>query len=469
VLLAAGLRVEYFADTVPTPMVAFAAKHLGAVAAVVITASHNPPAYNGYKVYAPNAAQIIPPVDGLIAAAIDAVGPAADIPREPDALSGSVPSATVVDDWLFDVYAGEVDEVRPDLPPDRDLRIVYTPLHGVGLPYVRNLLHRAGYLDLHPVAEQAEPDGRFPTVEFPNPEEPGALDLATGLAEELEADIIVANDPDADRLAISLRRSDGAWRPLTGNQIGLLLADYLLEHAPEGPTPLVISSIVSSPMLASIADHHGALFKQTLTGFKWIANAAMDLEVADTISFVCGYEEALGYTVGPVVRDKDGISAALVFADLAMAAKTSGTSVLERLAGLYRRHGLWVSRQKSIVRGGPEGKAEIDAGVVGLGDAPPVELGGFSVSAMTDYRVGAEDRPRWLPAQDLIALELDAPGHSGGGRVLMRPSGTEPKLKIYVDLRTDLDAGASVADAEAALTDRAVGVADALAAHVGLG
>jgi phosphomannomutase len=463
VLAAAGIPVQFFEEPVPTPLVAYAARLVGARAAVVITASHNPPRDNGYKVYDRNGAQIIPPVDGEIAAAIDAVGGAAAVPRIEDATKGASTLVGTVPEDTFGHYLGELDAIRTPPLEGRDLAIVYTPMHGVGGKFVTVALQRAGYEQLLAVAEQYEPDGRFPTVAFPNPEEPGALDLSVALAEDTGADVILANDPDTDRLAVALPLPDGSWRPLSGNQIGLLLADYVLEHT-DVSHPIVINSIVSSPMLAAVASSRGAVFAQTLTGFKWIWNAALDLEAAGEGTFVFGYEEALGYSVGPAVRDKDGISAALVFADLAAACRMNGITVWDRLETMYRRDGLWVSTQKSVVRPGTEGAAEIATAMEQLAAAPPEVIGDSHVAEVIDFQVGAEDRPRYLPTASLVALQLD-----DGGRVLVRPSGTEPKLKIYVDLRRQVGADQALAEVEAAALADAESLARLTAASLGLG
>ncbi len=464
VLVAAGIPVRFFAEPVPTPMVAHAARELSASAAIVITASHNPPEYNGYKVYAANAAQIVSPVDQEIAARIAAVASASEVPLVEGAMSGAHPRAEPVPDSFFDRYLAEVDALRPRIERDQQLAIVYTPMHGVGWRYVKRTFERSGYPNVHVVAGQAEPDGHFPTVNFPNPEEPGALDLAMRLAEQTKADLIVANDPDADRLAVCIPSATGRYRQLTGNQVGLLLADFLLEHALRSPRPLVASSIVSSPMLGAIAAAHGARFEQTLTGFKWIWNAALDLEAQEGVRFAFGYEEALGYSVGRIVRDKDGVSAALVLADLAAHEKTRGRGLGDRLEGLYRKHGLWVSVQKSITRPGSDGLAEIERAMQRLEAAPPKSVGSTAVSRVTNFRAGAESRPRWLPATPLVSLELE-----GGGRVLVRPSGTEPKLKIYVDLCVPLrDAERlSVREEEALAEARAL--ADEVLVQIGFG
>jgi len=334
-------------------------------------------------------------------------------------------------------------------------------MHGVGGAYVTRALREFGYENILPVAEQYEPDGHFPTVAFPNPEEPGALDLANTLAAGEGADLIIANDPDTDRLAVSVKRSDG-WRPLTGNQIGVLLADYLL-CGTKVEKPLVLNSIVSSPMLAGIAAAHGARFETTLTGFKWIWNAALDIAAESGEEFVFGYEEALGYSVGPAVRDKDGVSAAVIFADLAAACRNRGESVLDYLARLYTEHGMWVSTQKSIVRPGSEGAAQIADAMVRLADSAPTEVAGIDVVGTIDYRVGAESRPRYLAATPLVELDL-----GDRGRVLVRPSGTEPKLKIYVDLVAARDGSIPAEEQERGLVAEADEVAVAVADGLGL-
>ncbi|HJR92239.1 MAG TPA: phospho-sugar mutase [Acidimicrobiia bacterium] len=461
VLVAAGHEVRYFTEPVPTPLVAFTARRLRAAAAVVVTASHNPPADNGYKVYDSNGAQIIPPVDSQIASAIAAVGPAVAVPRTEEAMSGASPAAVAIDaDEAYVAYRAEVDAVRTRAAGS-DIAVAYTPIHGVGWRVVERLFRDAGYKRLRVVEAQRDPDGSFPTVAFPNPEEPGAMDLVMELGDRIDADLVIANDPDADRLAVALPEEDGSWRLLTGNQIGVLMADWLLEHWDEEDRPLVINSIVSSPMLATIAEARGARFEQTLTGFKWIANAAMDLEAAGEGRFCCGYEEALGYSVGQVVRDKDGMSAALVFCDMAATLMEEGSDVGARLEDLYRRSGLWVSTQLSAVRPGSEGLAEIEAVMQGLGSKVPDELAGRSVVSSTDYRRGADDRPRWLAATPLVALDLE-----GGGRVLIRPSGTEPKLKIYVDLPGD--AGDDPRTAEEEIISEAESIAKEAAVFLGL-
>ena len=454
VLAAAGIAVRFFPDVMPTPLVAFAAKHLDAPAAVVITASHNPPADNGYKVYDGNAAQIIPPTDVEIAAAIAKVGSAAEVPRIEDAFAGGSDLVIPMPEDIVDVYEAELNAARPN-PQMSDLEIVYTPLHGVGGDTLARVFDSANHNGLVPVPEQVQPDGAFPTVAFPNPEEPGALDLALELAAEIDADLVLANDPDADRLASALPEA-GKWRLLSGNELGALLGDYVLRYWRHPESPIVVNSIVSSPMLGRIAGRRGAVHEATLTGFKWIINAGLALEDRGAGRFAFGYEEALGYSIGQTVRDKDGIGAALVMADLAAEESAAGRTVLDRLHDLWDEVGLWVSAQHSIVRAGPEGQAALLAAVDRLGSGPPAEVQGIEVTGITDYRVGHEGRPMWLGEQDLIEMSL-----GDTGRVLVRPSGTEPKLKIYVDLSAPVDSN------HAAAHQRLLAGAKAMAEAVG--
>ncbi|MTV24303.1 phospho-sugar mutase [Nitriliruptoraceae bacterium ZYF776] len=461
VLAAAGLTVRWFPTPTPTPLVAYAQKALDAAAAVVVTASHNPPEDNGYKVYAEGAAQIVPPTDAAIAAAIDAVCPARDVPVADVVADERV---APVDAAVVDRFLQELAASRPvvDADVDRDLRIVYTPLHGVAGALVQRAFGEAGYHDVHVVPTQAEPDGTFPTVRFPNPEEPGALDAALALAAEVDADLIVANDPDGDRLAVAVPDGAGGFVPLNGNRIGVLLGSYLLE---EGDTAraLVVRSVVSTPMFDEVAAARDARVESTLTGFKWICRAALELEVSDQRSFVYGFEEALGSSVGTVVRDKDGIGAAVAFADLTAVLRASGRSVLDRLHELSVQHGAWYSTQVSVVRPGAAGQAEIADAMERLRTERPDHLGGRRVAEVTDYREGADLRPAWLGTTAMVEFALE-----GGGRAMIRPSGTEPKCKVYVDLRGELAPDGDLAAVEATLSAEAEAVAVDLLTAVGL-
>lgn len=456
VLTAAGFTVRYFAAPTPTPLVAYAGLTMGACASIVITASHNPPADNGYKVYAGTGVQIISPADVEIAQHIDAIGPANEVPRS--ARPFDDPAATPIGDELFDDYLRGVSSVLPGIAGDRGLSIVYSAMHGVGGRFVLEALRRFGFHKVNPVARQFAPDGTFPTVAFPNPEEPGALDLAHELAQAIDADLVLANDPDTDRLAASVPDPGGVWRPLTGNQIGCLLAEFLLANRHETDGGFVVNSIVSSPLLAKIAEAHGIASAQSLTGFKWIWNAALDLAADGKGSLVLGYEEALGYSVGSTVRDKDGISAAVAFAVMAAVAAAREKSVLDLVGELYQRYGVWVSTQVSIRIDTPDGPEKIASAMEALRADPPATIGGRGVVAITDFSVGADDRPPYLGETNLIELSL-----GDAGRVLARPSGTEPKLKIYVDLAGAYPESGDWLGSEAALLTEAGSVGEELA------
>ena len=464
VLAAAGFTVHRFATPRPTPLCAFAQRDLGAAAAVVVTASHNPPDDNGYKVYVEGAAQIVPPTDVAIAAAIDAVGPAAEVATVGPEELAAHPAVRTLGEDVVGRYLAALPAARPTPPPAAaavPLRIAYTPLHGVGRDLVLAALADAGHTDVHVAPSQAEPDGAFPTVAFPNPEEPGALDAVLALAAEVGADLVLANDPDADRLAVAVPDGADGFTVLSGNRIGVLLAEHCLAGRADavrasGRTPLEVSSIVSTPMVAAVAAAHGARSEVTLTGFKWICAAARALE-PEGFELVHGFEEALGTAVGTVVADKDGISAAVAFADLARGLAAEGRSVLDLLADLHRRHGLWVSGQRSVTHVGAEGRGRIAAAMTRLGEAPPTELAGAVVRSVTDYRIGVDRRPPWLGHHDLVAFALDE------GRVMVRPSGTEPKAKVYVDVRADVGPDADAA-ALAAAEERLVARVGELAA-----
>jgi phosphomannomutase len=452
VLAGAGVVAHLFPDLCTTPQTAFATAHLGAAAGIMVTASHNPPEYNGYKVYWENGAQIIPPLDRGIAEAIEQAPPANLVARMPLEQARAEGLVREVRDEVTREYLDRVAALSIRADGREGFRIAYTPMHGVGARTALAAFERAGFRDVVCVPEQVEPDGEFPTVRFPNPEEPGALELAFALATRERASLVIANDPDADRLAVAVPSRDArGWVQLTGNQVGILLACYLLEEHPSPPADrLVVTTVVSSPMLGAIAGRLGVRYAETLTGFKWIANKAMQIERATGSSFVFGYEEALGYTAGTVVRDKDGVSAAALFAELAAHHRAAGRSVLDALERIYRRHGLYLSRQRSVVHKGLDGAAEIRAAMSRLRDEPPRRIGSLEVEATRDYERGVR-RTRHggstgldMPASNVLAFELE-----GGSRVIARPSGTEPKIKFYFDVCERVDAIEPFAQAEA--------------------
>jgi phosphomannomutase len=448
VLAGAGIPVHLFPEPVPTPLCAFAVKDLGAAAGVMITASHNPPGDNGYKVYWENGAQIVPPHDTGISQAIDAVGSIANIPLlDADDEDGDflreVPTA-VTERYLDGLLALRI---HPEVP--LDLTVIYTPMHGVGLATASRAFEKAGLARFRPVPAQAAPDPDFPTVPFPNPEEPGAMDLALALAAETKADLVLANDPDADRLAVAVPAAGGAYRQLTGNEIGVLLADYLLTEGPSVRDPFVVTTVVSTALLSRMAQAHGAHYAETLTGFKWIATAAMEMKASRGYAFLIGFEEALGYSVGELVRDKDGIGAALLFAELCAFQKAQGRTVYDALDAIHARYGFHRTAQKSIVLPGSEGRARIDAAMDALRQSPPDAVGEVPVVTRSDVREGKRinvlsgvETPVDLPRSNVLVFEL-----KDGSRILARPSGTEPKIKFYFEVVEPVPEGGSTEDA----------------------
>ena len=462
VFAAAGVKVHWFDDVVPTPLTAFAVTRLGAAGGVMVTASHNPADYNGYKVYGPNGAQIIPPRDETIAAAIALAPPANAVLRSSFDEARASGLVVTIDDDVTQAYLDGViallraREVRPPL------RITYTPLHGVGYALAARAFAAAGFSAVISVPEQTRPDPAFPTVRFPNPEERGALDLAILHARRTGADLVLANDPDADRLAVAVKDSRGAFVQLSGNQVGVLLGHYVISQDPQRDARAVITTIVSSPMLGEMARELGVHYEETFTGFKWIATRAIELE-KEGVRFVFGYEEALGYSVGDLVRDKDGVSAAVLFAELAAVCRAQGTSVLAYLADLYRRFGYYASVQRSVVLEGTVGAAKIAAMMSHLRAHPPSSVAGRVVEERRDYASGDAVRADGavtklaLPASNVVSYWL-----GGGTRIVIRPSGTEPKLKYYIDHREvvaveePLTAAEKRSDAAIAAVDAAV-------------
>jgi phosphomannomutase len=406
VMVGAGLRAVLLPRPLPTPLLAYAIRALGCVAGVMVTASHNPPQDNGYKVYLGDGSQIVPPADAEISARIDAVGPLAGVRR---AGGWTRLGEEVVEAYLSDV-GGLVDG------GPRDLTTVYTPLHGVGGETVAVVMQRAGFSAPHVATAQAEPDPDFPTVAFPNPEEPGAMDLAMALAAEVGADVVVANDPDADRCAVAVPDAHG-WRMLRGDEVGALLGDHLLRSGTRG---VYANSIVSSTLLGKLAAAHGQPHRETLTGFKWIGRVE---------GLAYGYEEALGYCVAPgLVRDKDGVSALLLVVDLAARLKAEGRTLTDRLDDLAREHGLHATDQLSVR---VTDLSLITAAMERLRSAPPATLGGLKVERVDDLAEGSAD----LPPTDGLRFRL-----AEDARVIVRPSGTEPKIKCYLEVVVPVDA-----------------------------
>lgn len=450
VLAGAGIRAHLFRDMAPTPLTAYAIGALGAAAGVVITASHNPPEYNGYKVYWYDGALIIPPHDNGIASAIETIGPAKDIHRLEEREARQQGLLVDIPEWLLERYLDDVASLSLDDRGREDLPIVYTAMHGVGDTFARAALARYGFDEVWSVPEQQKPDGDFPTVSFPNPEEAGALDLALALARKKGARLVLANDPDADRLAVAIPRSDGGYRQLSGNEVGVLLGEYFLRaDTTDDSNRLVVTTVVSSPMLGEIAGELGVQYAEVLTGFKWIVTTAKALENKDGALFAFGYEEALGYTIGRVTPDKDGISAAAIFAELTSVAAAEGRTIDDELERLSRAYGLFVSAQRSVVRHGAQGAAKIAETMNLLRSSPPKKIGAARVTAVRDFlsqeqQSGGSGGTPALPPANVISFNLE-----GDGRVVARPSGTEPKIKFYFDLRETVGDAELYADARA--------------------
>jgi phosphomannomutase len=458
VLTALGIRCMLFANTEPTPLLAFTTKVRNAAAGIMVTASHNPPEYNGYKVYWGNGAQIVSPIDMRIAHAMTEAPRACDIATKALEQAKAEGLLVLLGPTEEQLYLEGVRRLRPTARrahPARELgAIVYTAMHGVGAKLVLNALEAAGfYGGIHSVPEQEQPDPEFPTVTFPNPEEPGALDLAFALATQKRAALILANDPDADRLAVAAPKH-GAFVQLTGNQVGVLLGSYCMQHANKSEhSRLLIASCVSSPMLGVIAKARGFDYEETLTGFKWIANRAIErANEAPPATFVFGYEEALGYSVGELVRDKDGVSAAVVFAELADELAHKGKTVWDALEALYREFGYFFSAQVNVTKKGSLGAKELSAMMDRLRQAPPTAIGGLAVTGSIDMRARTQTRhgvtePFSLPASNVLVFHLE-----GGSRVIARPSGTEPKVKFYFDICEPFAASMAATEANAIAT-----------------
>ncbi|MFI8102482.1 phospho-sugar mutase [Streptomyces sp. NPDC086023] len=441
VMTGAGLRAAVLPRPLPTPVLAYAIRHLGAVAGVEVTASHNPPRDNGYKVYLGDGSQIVSPADAEIAEQIAAVGALASVPRPDNGWQQ-------LGDEVLEAYLARTDAVLTPGSP-RGVRTVYTAMHGVGKDVVLAAFDRAGFPAPVLVEEQAEPDPAFPTVAFPNPEEPGAMDLAFATAARVNPDIVIANDPDADRCAVAVPddAAEGGWRMLRGDEVGALLAAHLVHKGAQGT---FAESIVSSSLLGRIADAAGLPYEETLTGFKWISRVE---------GLRYGYEEALGYCVDPEgVRDKDGVTAALLVAELASVLKEQGRTLTDLLDDLAMEHGLHATDQLSVR---VQDLSVIADAMRALRERPPVSLAGLRVVSAEDLSEGAGK----LPPTDGLRYHLDG---TYKARVIVRPSGTEPKLKCYLEVVVPVADAADLAPARVRGAEVLAGIKKDLAAAAGI-
>lgn len=435
VLCGLGIKVYLTQKIAATPLVAFGVLQLGAAAGIVVTASHNPPQYNGYKVYWGNGAQIIPPHDSGIAACIEkAANEQIKLLPLDDALNGG--HLQILSDDFYQAYRDGVHQssVLQNHTQPEQVSLAYTAMHGVGNEMALDVLKDAGFTKVYSVAAQAQPNGDFPTVNFPNPEEKGAMDMVIAEAKKHNAMLACANDPDADRFAVAVRKLDDDYQMLTGDQVGVLFGHYLLTHAPDNQR-LTCTTIVSSSLLSKVAASLNATCRTTLTGFKWLTNVGM-VEQTDDNRFLFAYEEALGYTLGTMVWDKDGLSALVGFAQLTAELASKGQTIWDRLESIYQQHGFHLNSQVSIAL-----KPTTPNIGAYLRDNPPRSIAGHKVVSTDDINLGKRlfadgtEEEINLPVSDVLIYHLE-----NNSRVIVRPSGTEPKIKCYYEVVETMNA-----------------------------
>ena len=443
VLVKHGIKVYVFEDLRPTPELSYAVRHLHTFAGIMITASHNPAAYNGYKVYGEDGGQM-PPKD---ADALTEFVRQVENPIAVDVATKEELEQSALFEWIGEaVDAAYLEEIKsvsvnPSLLSDtKDLSVVYTPLHGTGLMLTKRALDQAGFTGLQVVSEQAVPDGDFTTVKSPNPEEAGAFEYAIRLGEETKADVLLATDPDADRMGAAVRQPDGTYQVITGNQIAAILLDYLLfAHQKVGTLPAnaaAVKSIVSSELPTVIAEHYGAKMVNVLTGFKFIAEQIKNYEETNAHTFMFGFEESYGYLVQPFVRDKDAIQAVLLLTEVAAHFKSEGKTLYDGLQALYEKYGYFLEKTISVTVQGLEGPAKIKALLDGLRKEVPSNFGGIKVALAQDFSVNQQVDTQGvvseigLPTSNVLKYILE-----DGSWIAVRPSGTEPKIKFYMGVK----------------------------------
>ena len=443
VLAANGIKVRIYDALMPVPALSFATRYYHANAGIMITASHNPAKYNGYKAYGPDGCQMTDDAAAVVYAQIqktDILTGAAWMPFEEGKAKGLI--AYVGEDCKEALYdAIKSRSVRPGLCRTAGLKLVYSPLNGSGLVPVTRVLHDIGITDITIVPEQEYPDGNFPTCPYPNPEIFEALRLGLELAEKSGADLMLATDPDADRVGIAIRCPDGTYELVSGNEVGVLLLDYICQGRIEKGTmpknPVAVKSLVSTPLADKVAAHYGVEMRNVLTGFKWIGDQIARLEAAGEVDrFILGFEESYGYLAGSYVRDKDAIVGSMLICEMAAYYRSVGSSIKERLEEIYAQYGRYLNKVDSFEFPGLSGMDKMAGIMSGLRSNPPTEIGGYKVEKITDYQNTAETG---LPAANVLVYALD-----GGATVIVRPSGTEPKIKTYF---TTL--GKTLAEAEA--------------------
>ena len=443
VLVKHGIKAYVFEDLRPTPELSYAVRHLHTFAGIMITASHNPAAYNGYKVYGEDGGQM-PPKD---ADALTEFVRQVENPLAVDVVTKEELEQSALFEWIGEAvdaaYLEEIKSVSVNpalLSNTKDLSVVYTPLHGTGLMLTKRALDQAGFTGLQVVSEQAVPDGDFTTVKSPNPEEAGAFEYAIRLGEETKADVLLATDPDADRMGAAVRQPDGTYQVITGNQIAAILLDYLLfAHQKAGTLPAnaaAVKSIVSSELPTVIAEHYGAKMINVLTGFKFIAEQIKNYEETNAHTFMFGFEESYGYLVQPFVRDKDAIQAVLLLTEVAAHFKSEGKTLYDGLQALYEKYGYFLEKTISVTVQGLEGPAKIKALLDGLRKEVPSNFGGIKVALVQDFAVNQQVDSQGvvseigLPTSNVLKYILE-----DGSWIAVRPSGTEPKIKFYMGVK----------------------------------
>lgn len=452
IFTANGIHCYLFSDLRPTPELSFAVRHLNAQCGIVLTASHNPPEYNGYKVYGKDGGQLVPPHDEAISQRI------LDTAFESIQFDGNPALLQYIDKEIDTAYQKDVlNSALFDKRKNKPLKIVFTPIHGTSITALPQVLDQAGYDKLTIVKEQIEPDGDFPTVKSPNPEEQEALKMAVALANEKNADLVIGTDPDADRFGLVVKDAESAWCYLNGNQIMAVLTDFLLQKKAAENTLnsncFIASTVVSTPLIQQIAVHHGVQYKNTLTGFKWIAKLIEDFP---ELEFIGGGEESFGYLVGDSVRDKDAISASLLACEIANEAKNNGSSFFELLIECYKKYGAYKERLVSITKKGKEGVEYIAQQMENFRKSPPKSIGGIEVIILEDYlhltsynfKRKEEEKLQYSPSNVLIFKLED------GTKIALRPSGTEPKIKYYFSVNQKFDPDQSWKEQEKTLEIR---------------
>ena len=452
VLNANGINVNLFDNLRPVPELSFSVRYLNATAGIMITASHNPPEYNGYKVYWSDGAQIIPPIDKGI---IDEVLSIKDF-----SLIKTINKNEAIEAGLLNYVGEEIDDafinalksscLNPEIikKEAKNVKIVYTPLHGAGNLPVQRILKELGFENVYVVSEQEKPDGDFPTVSYPNPEDPKAFELALKLAKEVDADVVLATDPDADRLGVFSKMSNGEYVSYTGNMSALLICEYELSQKKEkGILPnngAIITTVVSSELTKAIAENYGAKVFETLTGFKWIGEKIRKFEEENSYKYLFGFEESYGCLIAPHARDKDGISAVMALCEATAFYKNKGWSLWEQMIKIYEKYGYYREGQVSIVLKGADGAEEIKNKMAKMRSNPPTELAGLNVLEVRDYqehvikKADGEVSETDLPTSNVLYYEL-----SNNSWCCVRPSGTEPKIKFYMGVK-----GSTMQDAE---------------------